>query len=100
LLLRNPAFDVVRVQDVGLLGADDEQILAWAANCGRIVITHDSATLADLAYERMRKSRAMPGVLLVDDRAPLGISIDDLLLINACDDTAEWRDRVVRVPLQ
>ena len=42
LLRRIPDLDVVRVQDVGLSGADDPDILEWAANDGRIMLTHDS----------------------------------------------------------
>jgi len=29
---RNPDLDIIRVQDVGLSGADDASILEWAAN--------------------------------------------------------------------
>lgn len=32
LLRRKPKLDVVRVQDVGLSGADDCTVLAWAAH--------------------------------------------------------------------
>jgi hypothetical protein len=31
---RNPAVDIVRVQDAGLSGADDPSILEWAAQTG------------------------------------------------------------------
>jgi predicted nuclease of predicted toxin-antitoxin system len=47
LLLRQPTLDVVRVQDVGLIGTDDSEILAWAAENNRIVLTHDRATMPD-----------------------------------------------------
>ena len=39
LLLRQPDLDIVRVQDVGLAGAGDPDILAWAAANDRIVLT-------------------------------------------------------------
>ena len=45
LLLRQPNLDIVCVQDVGLAGADDSDILAWAAENDRIVLTHDRATM-------------------------------------------------------
>ena len=32
---------IVRVQDVGLTGADDATVLACAADQGRVLITHD-----------------------------------------------------------
>lgn len=44
LLRRQPELDLVRVQDVGLSGSDDPTVLAWAAEQGRIVLTHDRAT--------------------------------------------------------
>ena len=36
LLRRQPALDIVRIQDVGLAGADDPTVLAWAADEGLI----------------------------------------------------------------
>ena len=51
LLLRQPGLDIVRVQDVGLAGVSDPEILNWAAANERIVLTHDRATLPDYAYE-------------------------------------------------
>jgi predicted nuclease of predicted toxin-antitoxin system len=53
LLRRNPVLDIVRVQDVGLRGADDPDILEWAANENRVVLTHDAATMAGFAYDRV-----------------------------------------------
>lgn len=53
LLRRRPSLDLVRVPDVGLTEADDPAILAWAATEGRLVLTHDAATLIGFAYERV-----------------------------------------------
>ena len=53
LLLRQPDLDIVRVQDVGLTGEDDLQVLAWAAENNRIVLTHDRATMPSYALERL-----------------------------------------------
>jgi predicted nuclease of predicted toxin-antitoxin system len=50
LRLRRPDLDIVRVQDVGLSGADDPTVLAWAAREGRILLTHDVATITRYAY--------------------------------------------------
>ena len=41
VLRRVRGVDIVRVQDVGLTGADDPAVLAWAADQGRVLITHD-----------------------------------------------------------
>ena len=45
ILRRRPEIDMVRVQDVGLSNTDDRVILEWAAQQGRILLTHDVETM-------------------------------------------------------
>jgi predicted nuclease of predicted toxin-antitoxin system len=99
LRLRRPDLDLIRVQDEGLEQAEDSEVLAWAANAGRIVLTHDKATFPDFAYERVLSREAMPGVLVVNNRMPVGRVIDELLMVIDCSDASEWADRVLYVPL-
>src|SRR5215212_7424222 len=81
LRLREPTVDLVRVQDVGLLRAGDPAVLAWAADNGRIVLTHDRATMPDDAYKRLVAGEAMPGVFVLNDRLPVREAIDELHLV-------------------
>ncbi len=53
LLRRIPSTDIVRIQDVGLSGADDPAVLAWAAQENRVTLTHDVSTMTKYAYERL-----------------------------------------------
>lgn len=53
LLRRNPQVDILRVQDVGLSGANDPAVLEWAATENRVVVTHDVSTLAGHAFARV-----------------------------------------------
>jgi len=99
LLSRQPNLDIVRIQEAGLLGADDRDILAWAASEGRILISHDRNTIPGFAYDRVRAGEIMPGVCIVDDQLPLGKAIDELLILAACSKDEEWRDQVVYVPM-
>lgn len=99
LLLRQPDLDIIRVQDVGLHGAEDPDILAWAADNNRIVLTHDRATMADFAFQRAADSGKMPGVFVLNDRFPVGLAIQEILLIVACTEQAEWSGLVVHLPL-
>jgi len=73
--------DLVRVRDVGLRGATDEAVLVRAASEGRVVLTHDVATLIARAYERVRARQPMPGVIAVSQALPVGQVIEDLLLV-------------------
>jgi hypothetical protein len=45
VLRRFPELDIVRVQDLDLEGADDPTVLEWAADQGRVLLTHDVNTL-------------------------------------------------------
>ncbi len=100
LLRRLPQLDIVRVQDVGLYGADDPDILAWAAQEGRILLTHDFSTISPLAYRRVMAGHAMPGVFKVRRTFPVARAIDELLLIIECSREGEWEGRVQYLPLR
>jgi len=97
LLLRQPDLDIVRVQDVGLTGEDDLQVLAWAAENNRIVLTHDRATMPSYALERLASGEGWRAFSF--DRFPVAQSIREMLLVIACTDQAEWNGRVVYLPL-
>jgi hypothetical protein len=99
LLSRQPSLDILRVQEAGLLGADDRDLLAWAAGEGRILITHDRNTIPGFPYERVRAGVIMAGVFVLDDRMPLGKAIEELLILAVCSEDEEWRDQVVFVPM-
>lgn len=94
LLRRKPDLDIVRIQDVGHSGAEDEAVLAWSAQEGRILLTHDTATLTRYAYERVQASLRMPGVFEVSDTIPIGTAIDDILLVAECSLPGEWEGQV------
>jgi predicted nuclease of predicted toxin-antitoxin system len=99
LLLRRPDLDLVRVQDVGLEGADDPAVLAFAAENNRILLTHDRATMPDFAYARVASGEPMPGVFVVHDRMPVRQAIDELILADEGSEQGEWAGRVVYLPL-
>ncbi|SRR6266498_3092845 len=99
LLRRKPELDIVRVQDMGLRGADDPTILEWASNEGRILLTHDAETMSYFAYERVKSQKPMPGVIEVADDLPIGQVIDDILLLAEYSEVGEWEGQVIYLPL-
>ncbi|MBF2079506.1 MAG: DUF5615 family PIN-like protein [Synechococcales cyanobacterium T60_A2020_003] len=99
LFLRKPDLDLLRVQDVGLRKVDDPAILDWAASNGRILLTHDRATMPDFAYERLSKGQQMSGLFVINDRMPVRQVIDELLLLNDCSEQDEWKGIVLYLPL-
>ncbi len=97
---RNPAVDIVRVQDAGLSAKDDPAILEWAAQSGRIVLTHDVATMTRYAYDRVREGKPMPGVFEVGRHVPTGVAIEEIVLLAECSLDDEWQGQVRYLPLR
>jgi len=100
LLRRKPDLDIVRIQDVGLSGADDENVLQWAASQGRILLTHDVATMTHYAYERIQANKPMPGIFEVGREVPIGMAIEDIFLIAECGLEGEWEGQIYYLPLK
>lgn len=99
LVRRLPELDVLTVQEAGLEGRGDPEVLEWAARDNRVLLTHDKRTMPRFAYERVARGLAMPGVIEVPDWLPIGQAIDDILIIALCSSEEEWRDRVEHLPL-
>lgn len=100
VLRQSPNVDILRVQDVGLSGADDPAVLAWAAEEGRIVLTHDVATMTTFAYQRIAAGLSMPGLFEVSRRIPVGLAIEEIILIAECSLEREWEGQVRFLPLR
>jgi len=100
LLRRKPNLDIVRIQDVGLSGADDPTVLEWSAEEGRVLLTHDVSTITHYAYERFRADKPMPGVFEVSRNIPIGVVIEDVLLLVEFNLDKEWESQVRYLPLR
>jgi hypothetical protein len=99
LLRALPGIDLLRVQDVGLLGANDPAILEWAADHDRIVLSHDRATLPDFANERVINALPMPGLFVFNNRMSVRQMIEELLVCHASSEHASWAHTVLYFPL-
>jgi len=100
LLRRKPDVDVVRIQDVGLSGADDPAVLEWAAGEERVLLTHDASTITRYAYERVASGKPMPGVFEVGRDISMTVILDDLILLTECSVEHEWEGQVRYLPLR
>jgi hypothetical protein len=100
VLRRSPTVDIVRVQDAGLSEADDPTVLEWAAQSGRVVLTHDVATMTHHAYDRVREGKPMPGVFEVARHVPIGVAIEEIMLLVECSLDGEWEGQVRYLPLR
>ena len=100
IVRRRPSTDLIRVQDAGLSGADDPAVLAWAAQAGRVLLTHDVTTMTRYAYERIQGRGPMPGLIEVGRTVSIGQAIEDLILLAECSREGEWEGQVLYLPLR
>jgi len=95
----DPALDVVRAQDVGLTSTADPDVLDWAANAGRVVLTRDRGTMTGHAYDRVRSGLPMPGVVVTRDSLPVQLQVQDILIVAKCSLPGELDDQVIFLPI-
>lgn len=63
LQLRTRGIDLVHTSEVGLAEADDAEIMVWARNEGRIVVTRNYRDFAPLVHAFEGSGEHFPGVL-------------------------------------
>ncbi len=75
-------------------------MLEWAAGEGRVLLTHDVNTLAAFAYERVAQGLPMPGGFEVPLKVPVGVAIEEIVLLAECSLDGEWEGQVNYLPLK
>ena len=97
---RNRTVEILRVQDVGLSGANDPDVLAGAAENHRVLLTHDVSIITAFAYDRVRAGLLMPGVFEVSRKVSVATAIEDITLLSECSAESEWEGQVRYLPLR
>jgi predicted nuclease of predicted toxin-antitoxin system len=92
---QSPELDLIRVQEAGLSGIKDPSLLEWAAQEGRVLLTHDVNTITKFAYERLSTGLSMPGVIEIRENAPIGQAIQDVLLLAEFEEECQGQIRYV-----
>ena len=94
-----PEIDIVRAQDVGLSGVSDPDVLEWAAQQGRVLLTHDVNTMIAHAIARIRAGNYTPGVIAVSQSLPIGMAVADILILAQCGREGDYEAQVEFLPL-
>jgi Domain of unknown function (DUF5615) len=88
---REPALDFHTAEMAGLVGLPDPEILAHAAEDGRVLVTHDLQTMPR-HFAAFITTRQSAGLLLIPQHLPIAAAVDDLLLIWSTMEAEEWRN--------
>lgn len=96
---RLPQLDYVLVKQIGMSGFTDLELLRWAAQENRIIVTHDKKTMIPDAQHCVRIGESMAGIIFVPKQMAIGRAISDLEIAVECLSQTEIRDRIEYLPL-
>jgi hypothetical protein len=82
-----------------MAGASDPELLAWLADEGRILLTHDVQTIPAFAYERVASQQPMLGVVIVRERVVISQIVDELAIMIEAGNPDDFENIVRFVPL-
>jgi len=94
-----PDLDIVRVQDTPLYQPPDPDVLEWAAQENRIILTHDVQTLVNDVYTRVEDGLPMPGATLIPGTLAVGQALQDLEFAIGAGESDDFTDQVTFIPL-
>ena len=100
LLSQSTGLDLIRAQDVGLDGVDDDLVLVWAAENDRMILTHDRKTMVTPARDGFLAGLPMPGLIAVARTTTLRLAIEDILIAVQCGVPDEWPFHICDIPLR
>lgn len=96
---RVPDIDAVTAFEVGKSEASDPELLGWAAENRRILVTHDRRTMPAHAARRLAGGDEIAGLIVVSRRIPISTAIDELEIVVSCSEPEEWQNVVGYIPL-
>lgn len=95
---REPSVDFQTARVASLEGLGDLEVLAIAARDGRILVSHDFATMPRHFQDFVAQHNS-PGVFLISQALSIGAAVEELLLIWSVSDSAEWENELTYLPL-
>jgi len=95
---QEPAIDFRSATAAGLCGMGDPEVLARAANDGRVLVTHDRRTMPR-HFAQFVARQTSSGLILVPQSLSAPLVVSDLILIWSTTEAEEWVNRIGVLPL-
>ena len=98
VLRREPSIDFQTADEANVRGVPDPEVLALAAPEGRLLVAHDRRTMPK-HFADFILHHSSPGVFIIAQTLSVRVAIEELLLVWAASERAEWRNLIVELPL-
>ena len=95
---RRPNLDFQSAYAAGLEGKKDQEVLAIAAQEGRILVTHDRKTMP-AEFGRFIVSKTSSGVLIISQNLSVNDAIEGLILVWEASTASEWVNQIMSIPI-
>ena len=99
LIRRVPDLEAVTALEIGMSEASDPELLMWAAQERRVIITHDRKTMPIHAAVLMAEGKTIAGLFIVPRTLPLHQMIEELDLLVTCSENDEWVNVIRHLPI-
>jgi hypothetical protein len=93
-----PQIDIMTAVEAGIRGLADDQVLAFAAQHTRILLSHDVHSLPGHFAGFLATGHHSPGVLLYPHDGPIGAAIESIALVWQATEPGDWMDRLDYFP--
>lgn len=90
LIKRIPDLDFTTALELGLSRSHDRSLLLAAAEKGRILLSHDEASMPGHYFDLLNRGEQLEGAIIVPRRLALRNAIDELELVIQCTRQEEW----------
>jgi hypothetical protein len=95
---RQPEIDFQTATAGQIHGRPGPDVLAAAADAGRILVTHDRSTMP-VHFADFMITRHSPGVFIISQDLPLSLAAEELITIWEASEAEEWIDTILFLPL-
>jgi len=95
---REAVVDFMTTTKAKLEGQEDPDVLEFAANQGRVLVSHDTSTMPVHFSARLRSGLTSPGIFLVRQRFAVGQIVEALLLVWSASSPADWAGQIHYLP--
>lgn len=94
---REPMIDFKTAQEAQLEGVPDPEVLARAADEGRMLVSHDVNTMPE-HFMQFITTRTSPGVVLIVQDLPYSEAIDGLVRLWLTAEAEDWENVISFLP--
>ena len=99
VLRLEPSIEFMTAQQAGVLGLGDPEVLAVAAQNGRLLITRDKATFPQHFADFIAYNESS-GVIVIPSHLTIAQIAEELFLIWLVIEAEEWANRITYLPAQ